>query len=165
MPPKKDAKKGAVSGNFKAGKALKDILPPNSKAPREGQVAKMEGEPEVKREFEFEPLAVLPEWPGNDEAKTHDFTAGAEKDEEGNWKKYTEPAPQDGVGAYHFPPSFKYYTKEDAQWKRPEEYIREILYENEVQRKRREKRREMKLRKTTRKNQIMSLATNQTAEE
>lgn len=37
MPPKgKDPKKGAVAGNYKAGKALKDILPPNAKAPREG---------------------------------------------------------------------------------------------------------------------------------
>jgi hypothetical protein len=48
MPPKgKDAKKGAVSGNFKAGKALKDILPATSKPPREGVIARMEGEPEV----------------------------------------------------------------------------------------------------------------------
>lgn len=32
MPPKgKDAKKGAVAGHFKAGKALKDILPANAK--------------------------------------------------------------------------------------------------------------------------------------
>ena len=46
MPPKgKDVKKGAVLGNFKAGKALKDILPPNSKQPREGAVVKQEGEP------------------------------------------------------------------------------------------------------------------------
>lgn len=37
---KEAAKKGAPVGNFKAGKLLKDILPLNSKAPREGQVAK-----------------------------------------------------------------------------------------------------------------------------
>ncbi len=39
MPPKaKDVKKGGPSGgNYKAGKPLKDILPPNSKPPREGQ--------------------------------------------------------------------------------------------------------------------------------
>jgi hypothetical protein len=37
MGPKKDEKKkGAVSGNYKAGKLMKDILPANSKAPREG---------------------------------------------------------------------------------------------------------------------------------
>ena len=45
MPPKKPEKKGAVVGNFKGGKQLKDILPPNSKPPREGTVVKQEGEP------------------------------------------------------------------------------------------------------------------------
>jgi hypothetical protein len=80
MPPKgkDDKKKAAVSGNFKAGKALKDILPPNSKPPREGQVARMEGEPDVQRSYEFEPLEQLPEWPGNEEARAHDFKAGFE---------------------------------------------------------------------------------------
>jgi len=37
MPPKgKDPKKGAPVGNYKAGKLMKDILPPNTKPPREG---------------------------------------------------------------------------------------------------------------------------------
>ena len=87
MPPKgKDAgKKGAVAGNFRAGKPLKDILPANSKPPREGLVAKMEGEPELTRTYEFEPLEMLPEWPGNEEAKTHDFKAGFEEDETTGW--------------------------------------------------------------------------------
>ena len=67
MPPKgKDVKKGAVQGNYKAGKPLKDILPANSKPPREGTVAKQEGEPEVERHFEYEPLPQFPEWPGNE---------------------------------------------------------------------------------------------------
>ena len=79
MPPKgKDAKKGAVAGNFKAGKPLKDILPANAKAPREGQPARLEGDPDVQRCFAYEPLPVLPEWPGNEEAKAHDFKAGFE---------------------------------------------------------------------------------------
>lgn len=48
MPPKgKDAKKGAPQGNYKAGKPLKDILPANMKAPREGTVVKLDGEPSV----------------------------------------------------------------------------------------------------------------------
>lgn len=52
MPPKKDdKKKGAVLGNFKAGKPLKDILPPNSKPPREGTVVRQEGEPLINRQF------------------------------------------------------------------------------------------------------------------
>ena len=79
MGPKgKEPKKGAVAGNFKGGKPLKDILPANSKPPREGGVARMEGEPEVTRSYEFEPLAMPPVWPGNEEAKGHDFNAGFE---------------------------------------------------------------------------------------
>ena len=114
MGGKKEAKKGAVSGNFKAGKALKDILPPNSKAPREGQVARVEGEPEVTRSYEFEPLEMLPEWPGNEEAKAHDFKAGFEQDENGVWPQFTEPEPVNGVNEIHLPPSFNYYTKGEA---------------------------------------------------
>jgi len=130
MPPKgKDPKKGAVAGNYKAGKALKDILPANAKPPREGNPARLEGEPEVKRFFEYEPLAVLPEWPGNEEAKNHDFKAGFEQDENGNWQKFTEAEPVEGVGQIHLPPSFDYFTKGEAQWMRPEQYIREIVYE------------------------------------
>ena len=160
MPPKgKDAgKKGAVSGNFKAGKPLKDILPPNCKPPREGAVAKLEGETEISRSYDFEPLQMLPEWPGNDEAKTHDFKAGFEEDENGNWQKFTEPEPVEGVGEYHLPPSFDYFTKGEAQWLRPQEYIRDILYEKEVEKRRQEKKREHKLRKTTRKNSLMAQA-------
>lgn len=83
MPPKDKGKKGAVSGNYKAGKPLKDIMPAGSKVPREGVVPKAEGEPEIERKFDYEPLAPFPEWPGNEEAKNYDFTTGCEKDEEG----------------------------------------------------------------------------------
>ena len=76
MAPKKEAKKGAISGNYKAGKPLKDILPAGSKPPREGQPVRLEGEPEVSKDFEYEPLAPFPEWPGNEEAKTHDYNSG-----------------------------------------------------------------------------------------
>ena len=48
-----------------------------------------------------EPMAVLPEWPGNDEAKAHDFKAGFEQDENGTIQKFTEPEPVDGVGQLH----------------------------------------------------------------
>ena len=150
MGGKKDAaKKGAVAGGYKAGKPHKDILPANSKPPREPVLARLEGEPEVQRKYEFEPLAMLPEWPGNDEAKNHDFKQGFEQDADGNWIKYTEPEPIDGVGAYHLPPSFADHCKGEPNWMRPEEYIREILYEQEVQKRRKEKKRELKLRKAT----------------
>jgi hypothetical protein len=83
MPPKDKGKKpGAVQGNFKAGKQLKDILPPNSKPPREGTIVKQEGDPSIKREFQYEPLPHFPEWPGNEEAKQHDFSA--KQDAQGN---------------------------------------------------------------------------------
>jgi hypothetical protein len=125
----------------------------------------MEGEPNVQRHSEFEPLPVLPEWPGNEEAKTHDFKAGFEQVEEGVWTKFEAPLSVEDQPQFYFPPSFKYYLKDDAQWMRPEEYIREILYEEEVQRRKREKRREIRLRKSTRKTLIMSMATPQTNEE
>ena len=108
---------------------------------------------------------MLPEWPGNDEAKAHDFKAGFEQDAEGNWTKYTEPEAEDGVGAYHLPPSFTDHVDEKPVWMRPEEYIREILYEQEVQKRRKEKKRELKLRKTTKKNSLMALAAQTTVAE
>jgi len=75
MPPKgKEAKKGAPVGNFKAGKLMKDILPPGSKPPREGQVAKLEGEIKIDRNLEYEPMPQFPDWPGNDAANAHDFS-------------------------------------------------------------------------------------------
>ena len=46
-------------------------------------IARMEGEPEVKRTYEFEPLEMLPEWPGNEAAMANDFKAGFEQDENG----------------------------------------------------------------------------------
>jgi len=76
MPPKDKAKKGAILGNYKAGKPLKDIMPAGSKPPREGVLSKLEGEAEIDRKFEYEPLAPFPEWPGNEEAKNNDFMAG-----------------------------------------------------------------------------------------
>ncbi len=83
MPPKgKDKGKGAPAGNYKAGKPLKDILPPNAKPPREGTIVKPEGEPDPKRSYTFEPYPVFPEWPGNEAALAHDFTK-MEKDENG----------------------------------------------------------------------------------
>ena len=157
MPPKKDAKKGAVAGNYKAGKPLKDILPPTAKAPREGVPARLEGEPDVQRTFAYEPLAVLPEWPGNEEAKAHDFKAGVEQDEEGNWPRFTEQEPTEGVGEYHLPPSFEYFTKGEAAWLRPEEYIKEIMYEKEVQARRQEKKREARRARAARKSALQSL--------
>lgn len=160
MPPKgKDNKKAAVASGFKAGKQLKDILPPNSKVPREGHPARLEGEPHVERSYEYEPLPVLPEWPGNEAAAAHDFKAGFEHHEDGTWSKFTEPEPINNVGKIHLPPSFGYFIKDEPMWLRPDDYIREIMFEKEVLRRRQEKKREQRLRKATRKNAILNMAT------
>jgi hypothetical protein len=108
---------------------------------------------------------MLPEWPGNDEAKANDFKAGFEQDENGVWSKFTQPEAVNGVGELNLPPSFDHFTKGEPVWMRPEEYIKEIMYEKEVHRRRQEKKREFKLRKSTRKNTLMALASNTTAEE
>ena len=78
MPPKPTAKekKGVPVGNYKAGKPVKDILPPNSKPPREGVPAKLDGEPNPERVFDYEPMELFPEWPGNEQANAHDYNTG-----------------------------------------------------------------------------------------
>jgi hypothetical protein len=61
MPPKgKDVKKGgAPTGNYKAGKALKDILPANCKPPREGAPLNSELQPEIQRNYLYEPYPTI----------------------------------------------------------------------------------------------------------
>ena len=114
MPPKKEAKKGAIAGNYKAGKQIKDVMPAGAKAPREGQVVRLEGEPNVQRQFEYEPLAPFPEWPGNEEARNHDFTTGCDKDEEGNAQPFVDNT------EIHLPPSFKDHMRDTSIWLRPD---------------------------------------------
>jgi hypothetical protein len=133
MPPKgKEVKKGAILGNFKAGKQLKDILPPNSKPPREGVIVKQEGEPNVQRHMEYEPLAHFPEWPGNDEAKQHDFSC--KKDANDKEILFEDPT------QIYLPPSFKEFMRQEHIWLRPEAYIREILHESQLDSLKAEKR-------------------------
>ena len=128
MPPKDKAKKGAIAGNYKAGKPLKDILPAGTKAPREGVVAKLEGEPEVDRQFEYEPLAPFPEWPGNEEAKAHDFATGCAKNDDGEAQPFRDET------EIFLPPSFKEFMRDKSNWLRPGEYLREILADQELTR-------------------------------
>jgi hypothetical protein len=128
MPPKpKDNKKGAPVGNYKAGKLMKDILPPNTKPPREGQPIKVEGEPDVQRHYAYEPYTNFQEWPTNlDEVKNHDFMHGIQKNEDGSIIKFEDATP------IALPPSYKEYEKGEIFWLRPEEYLREIAYDNEL---------------------------------
>ena len=115
MPPKDKGKKGAISGNYKAGKPLKEIMPAGAKAPREGVVCKLDGEPEIERKFDYEPLAPFPEWPGNEEAKAHDFTTGCEKTEDG------EVLPFKDDTDICLPPSFAEFMRDKDHWLRPGE--------------------------------------------
>ena len=75
MPPKKDKPKAAGG---KAGRPMKDVLPPNVKPPREGQPIKPVDEPPPDappptRSYTYEPFPIFPEWPGNQAAKDNDF--------------------------------------------------------------------------------------------
>lgn len=127
MPPKgKEVKKGAPVGNYKAGKLLKDILPPNVKPPREGAQIKVEGEPDIHRSYAYEPYPSFPEWTSNEEAKNHDFTQGVHKNEDGTSTKF-----EDNTSIY-LPPSYGEYEKGQILWLRPEEYLREIAYDTEM---------------------------------
>jgi hypothetical protein len=152
MPPKKEAKKGAVQGNYKAGKALKDILPAGSKPNREGKVFKLEEEPNVSRKFQYEPMPQFAEWPGNDEALKHDFTTGCEKGEEGEFLPF-----EDKNCVLHLPPSFNSFIgKGPLNMMRPDAYIREVLYDDEKDRLKKEKRKQLKARKNIRMQNIFS---------
>ena len=124
MPPKNEKnKKGAAAGNYKAGKPLKDIMPAGSKPPREGTVVRMEGESDVNRVLEYEPLPQFPEWPGNEEAKNHDYTSGCTTNEQGEQEPFKDEQP------FFMPPSFKEFMRDEEHWLRPSEYLREVLAE------------------------------------
>ena len=152
MPPKKDtAKKGAIAGNYKAGKPIKDVMPTGAKPPREGTVVKLDGEPNVQRHFEYEPLTPFPEWPGNDEAKNHDFTSGCEKDEDGTVHPFEDKT------EIFLPPSFKDHMRDTNIWLRPDEYITEVLAFEEHQKRKAEKRRMLRARKSIRKATMMNM--------
>ena len=151
MPPKpKDVKKGAPVGNYKQGKLLKDILPANCKPPREGVSLNSELQPEIHRTNTYEPYANIPEWPGNDEAKNNDFTKDAVKSEDGNFAKF-----EDHTKIY-LPPSFTEFEKNDIHWLRPEEYLREIAYDNEFQKRKMERKLLNRKKKNLRKQSMLS---------
>ena len=135
MPPKpKDVKKGGpAGGSYKTGKPLKDILPPNSKPPREGAPLNGEIQPEIHRAYTFEPYPNIVEWPGNDEAKNNDFTKDCVKNDDGSWTKFED------HNKIYLPPSFHEFEKGEIQWLRPEEYLREIAYENELHKRKLER--------------------------
>ena len=63
----------------------------------------------------------FPEWPGNEEAKNYDFSLKKHDDgSDANFEDKTK---------MFLPPSFKEFMRDTNNWLRPEEYIREILYD------------------------------------
>ena len=161
MPPKgKDVKKGgAPTGNFKAGKPLKDILPPNSKPPRDGGPLNSEIQPDIQRSYLYEPYATIQEWPGNEDAKANDFSKDAHKGEDGHFAKYTDHSP------IYLPPSYQEFDKtSEIQWLRPEEYLKEVAYENEAQKRKVERKLLLNKMKKLKKQSMLSMgSTTQTA--
>lgn len=68
---------------------------------------------------------MFKEWPGNDEAKAHDFEAEAQKDDEGLV------VPFEDDWEMHLPPSFKEFEKE-PKFLRPKEYLEQLAYDTEL---------------------------------
>ena len=85
------------------------------------------------------------EWPGNEEAQGHDFTSGCQKNEDGSIVPF-----EDQDCNLHFPPSFKSFVGEEVNLCRPEQYIREVLFEQKKDQIKKEKRRQIKARKNIR---------------
>jgi hypothetical protein len=152
MPPKpKDVKKGGpAGGSYKTGKPLKDILPANSKPPREGAPLNGEIQPDINRSYTYEPYPNIVEWPGNDEAKNNDYTKDCVKNEDGTWSKFEDP------NKMHLPPSFHEFEKGEIQWLRPDEYLREVAYENEIQKRKLERKLLNRKKKNLRKQGMLS---------
>ena len=53
---------------------------------------------------------MLPEWPGNEEAKAH-FKADFEASDPSTLSKHKEPEGKNGVGALYLPPSIKEFSR------------------------------------------------------
>ena len=76
---------------------------------------------------------------------------GIQRTEDGSIIKFEDPT------QIALPPSFKEYEKGEILWLRPEDYMREIAYDNEMSKRRAEKKQQMKRRKTIRKQSILSI--------
>ena len=66
---------------------------------------------------------MFPDWPGDEAAREHDF---APKDEEGKDIEFTDET------SIYLPPSFHEFEKDDIQWLRPREFLREVAIEREL---------------------------------
>lgn len=145
MPPKKDAK-GGGGGKYKAGKAPKDFMPADAKAPREGDPIDAieepeEGAPPKDRAYEYKPYDVYPDWPGDEEAEQNNFAmklpGGAEddgQDEEEKSQNEHQPPPTKFTDEtmIHLPPSFHDFEPHEILWLRPDQYMKELAKERDA---------------------------------
>lgn len=58
---------------------------------------------------------------------------GIHKNEDGTFTKFEDNTP------IYLPPSYKDFEKNEILWVRPEEYLREIAFDNEMVKRRQEK--------------------------
>ena len=100
--------------------------------------------------MEYEPLPHFPEWPGNDAANAHDFSHKPHADDgsDGFFMDKTK---------IFLPPSFKDHMRDTEFWLRPSEYIREILYEQEMDKLKAERKKQSKTRRSVRKANLMAM--------
>jgi hypothetical protein len=100
--------------------------------------------------LEYEPLPHFPEWPGNDAANAHDFSHKPHADDgsDGFFMDKTK---------IFLPPSFKDHMRDTEFWLRPSEYIREILYEQEMDKLKAERKKQSKTRRSVRKANLMAM--------
>ncbi|CAI2360433.1 unnamed protein product [Moneuplotes crassus] len=155
--PGKDKAKGVPKG--KQGTALKDILPPNAKQPREGDPFDPVEEPEgedienEERHYEYLPYLDFPAWPGDeevqqicdeerdkivDEVKNSLGEDGHASGDEDNLVVPDEKLFFDDY-KFYLPPSYLEFEKKKVKWKRPRDYIQEIIDQKEGKKKKEKK--------------------------
>jgi len=100
--------------------------------------------------LEYEPLPHFPEWPGNEAASAHDFSHKPHATDDGSDGYFIDKT------KIYLPPSFKDHMRETEFWLRPSDYIREILYEQEINKLKAERKKQSKTRKTVRKANLMA---------
>jgi len=79
--------------------------------------------------------------------------------EEGEKQKFVDDTP------IYFPPSFKDYEKGEMKWLRPEEYLLELRFDEEIQKRRQEKKEAFTRRKTLRKKSILAMGASPSLDE
>lgn len=147
MPPKPKDKGG---NKAKQGTQLKDILPPNTKPPREGEPLEQVEEPESdavidqQRQYEYLPYTDYPVWPGNQEVMemfekekveiANTLSPDDAKDYDSD-KSDDQDVPDDKLYKDDFdffvPPSFNEFERKRIRWLRPDDYLRVIANEKE----------------------------------